>query len=322
MIVKPRNVPLKMQKLQALLYRLPDRHPARPEIEQEYSWRKAGLKGELEIDYYISLLPEEDYLIFNGLRLPNGSKNFQIDTLLLSSQYALLIEIKNLAGELFYDQHSKQLIKTLNGKVEAKSDPIAQVKRQKYQFKRLLENFLPNNFPLEHLVVISNQSSILTTNPGGESIFKEIMFGESLIFRISEMESSHKKQLLSSTELKKVSDYLLECHQPLNQDILQQFTVSWHEIVAGVRCPSCNCLSMEWKRGIWLCATCKHHSKTAHINSIHDFVLLNNAPFKSSQIRLFLSIPTVWLTSRLLSKANLPSTGERRHRTYYLVLND
>ncbi len=322
MIVKSRNVPLKMQKLQALLHRLSEGHPARPEIEREYSWRKAGLKGELEIDYYISLLPEEDYLIFNGLRLPYGSKNFQIDALLLSSQYALLIEIKNLAGEYFYDQNSKQLIKTLNGKVEAKSDPIAQVKRQKYQFKRLLGKLLPNNFPLEHLAVISNQSSILTTNPGGEAIFKEIMFGESLIFRISEMESSHKKQLLSSTELKKVSDYLLECHQPLNQGILQQFAISWQDIIGGVRCPSCNYLSMDWKRGMWSCSTCNHRSKTAHINSIHDFVLLYNAPFKNSQIRLFLNIPTVWLTSRLLAKANLPSTGERRNRTYCLVLND
>jgi hypothetical protein len=322
LIVKPRNVPLIMQKIQTLFHRLPEQHPNRPEIEREYSWRKAGLKGEREIDYYISLLPEEDYLVFAGLRLPYGSKHFQIDTLLLSSQYALLIEIKNLAGELFYNQHTKQLIKTHNGKEEAFSDPIAQVMRQKYQFKRLLENSLPNSFPLEHLVVLSNQSSILKTNPGGESIFKEIMFGESLIFRISEMQNSHKKQLLTTTQLKKVKDNLLKWHQPFNQDILEQYSIMRKEVYTGVRCPSCNYLPMEWKRGVWVCAKCRHLSKTAHINSIQDYVLLYNEPFKNSQIREFLHIPSIYLTSRFLSKADLRSNGQKRHRTYHLELND
>jgi len=322
LIVKPRNVPLIMQKTKTLLRRLPEHHPTRSVIEQDYSWRKAGLKGELEIDYYISLLPEEDYLIFNGLRLSYGSHHFQIDTLLLSSNFALLIEVKNLAGELFYDQHTKQLIKTLNGKVEALSDPIAQVKRQKYQFKRLLANLLPNSFPIEHLVVLSNQSSILKTNPGGESIFKEIMFGESLIFRISEMEKSHKKHLLPSPQLGIVKNKLTECHQPFDQDILEHYSIMSKDVYSGVRCPNCDRLPMEWKRGLWLCATCKHSSKTAHLTSIQDFVLLYNEPFKNFQIRRFLHIPSIYLTSRLLSKANLPSTGEKRHRTYHLELND
>jgi hypothetical protein len=213
------------------------------------------------LTYYISLLPEEDYQIFNGLRLPYASNHFQIDTLLLSSKFALLIEVKNLAGELFYDQYTKQLIKTLNGKVEALPDPIAQVKRQKYQFKRLIANLLPNSFPLEHLVVLSNQSSILKTNPGGESIFKEIMFGESLIFRISEMENAHKKLLLTSSQLKIVKNNLLECNQPFDQDILEHYSILSKDVCTGVRCPSCDRLSMEWKRGVWLCDTCRHSSK-------------------------------------------------------------
>jgi hypothetical protein len=311
-----------MQKVQALLHRLPEGHPTRPEVEREYSRRKAGLKGEREIDYYTSLLPEEDYLIFYSLRLPYLSNFFQIDTLLLSSRFALLIEIKNLSGELFYDQHTHQLIKTVNGNVEALSDPIAQVKRQKYQFKRILTNLLPNSFPIEHLVVLSNQSSILKTNPGGEAIFKEIMFGGNLIFRINEMENCHKKQLITASQLKKVTDTLLKCHQPYNHNILEQYSILVRDILPGVRCPSCNCLQMEWKKGFWLCPTCKHRSKTAHIHSIHDYVLLNNTPFKSSQIRVFLNVPSVFLTSRLLSKSNLPSTGEKKHRTYHLELND
>jgi hypothetical protein len=322
LIVKTRGVPLTMQKLQALLYRLQESHPCRPEIEQELSRRKAGYKGELETDYFISLLPEEDYLIFCAIRLPYGSNYFQIDTLLLSSRFALLIETKNLAGDLFFNPESNQLIKTVNGKEEVMSDPILQVKRQKYQFKRWLSHILPNNLPLEHIVANSNHTAKLRTIPGGESIFKEVMVSGNLLFRISEMETIHKKQQLTFAQLQKVKESLLNDHQSLNQDVLKQYSIQSPDIIPGVRCPKCNNIPMSWLGGAWDCNKCNHRSKTAHLNSIKDYVLLYNAPFNNSQIREFIKSPSVHTTYRLLSKANLPSTGEKRHRTYFLVLSD
>jgi Nuclease-related domain len=322
LIVKPRGVPLTMQKLQALLYRLPESHPSRHEIEQEYSRRKAGFKGELETDYFLSLLPEEDYLIFGSIRLPYGSNYFQIDTLLLSPRFAILVETKNLAGDLFFDPESNQLIKTVNGKEEVMSDPVLQVKRQKYQFKRWLSQILPNNLPLEHIVANSNHTAKLRTKPGAESIFKEVMVGGNLLFRISEMEATHKKQQLTPAQLDKLKERLLNEHQPLIQEILNQYSIQRQQIITGVRCPKCNHIAMIWIGGVWNCSKCDHCSKTAHLNTIKDYVLLYNTPFKNSQIREFLNIPSVHVTYRLLSKANLPSTGKKRHRTYHLELND
>jgi hypothetical protein len=322
LIVKPRGVPLTIQKLQALLYRLPESHPSRPEIEQEYSRRKAGYKGELETDYFISLLPEEDYLIFCSIRLPYGSNYFQVDTLLLSSRFALLIETKNLAGDLFFNPDSNQLIKTVNGKEEVISDPLLQVKRQKYQFKRWLSQILPNNLPLEHIVANSNHSAKLRTIPGAESIFKEVMVAGNLLFRISEMEATHKKQHLTPAQLEKIKECILDDHQPLIQDILNQYSIDRQDIKPGVRCLKCNHTGMSWIGGVWNCLECNHLSKTAHLNTIKDYVLLYNTPFNNSQIRKFLNIPSVQTTYRFLSKANLPSTGQKKHRTYHLELND
>ncbi|MCM3669672.1 NERD domain-containing protein [Mesobacillus maritimus] len=322
MIVKPRQVPLTIRKLQALMYRLSATHQSRLEIERDFSRRKAGYKGELDVDYHTNLLPDEDYLIFHALRLPYKATYFQIDTLLLSPQYALLIEIKNLFGELFFDQHSKQVFKIVNGKEEAISDPIAQVKRQKYQLKGLLSSLLPNSFPLEHLVVISNPATILRTNPGGESVFKEVMSANNLIFRISEMETTYKNQLLTTTHLNRVKDYLLQCHQPLNQDVCEQYSIATQDIFKGVRCPNCNDLSMKWEKANWNCRQCTHQSKTAYLGSIHDYILLHNVPFKNAHIREFLQLPSVIFTTRLLNKTNFPSNGHRRHRIYHPSLSD
>ncbi|KKK36063.1 hypothetical protein WQ57_21435 [Mesobacillus campisalis] len=322
MIIKPRTEPLAIKKLRALLYRLPEQHPRRAELEQEYSRRLAGFKGEQAVDYYTSLLPEEDYLIFHALRLPHKQLFFQIDTLLLSQRFGLLIEIKNLSGDLFLDQHSQQLIKTVNGKNEAMSDPILQVKRQKYQLDCLLAGRFSFKLPLLHQVAVSNTSAILRTNPGQEHIFKEIGTAGNLLFRIKEAEQAHKKQILTPGQLEKLKDTLLQLHESLNLDIISQYSISPQEIKTGVGCPSCLQLPMTWKHGFWICPRCLQKSRTAHLQAIYEYGLLYNTSFQNSQMRAFLQLPSISTTSKLLSKAELICTGARKYRRYHQVYDD
>ena len=46
MIIEERKLPVKILTLEALLRRLPDNHPARLQIEEEYGIMMAGYKGE------------------------------------------------------------------------------------------------------------------------------------------------------------------------------------------------------------------------------------------------------------------------------------
>ncbi|MED1204551.1 nuclease-related domain-containing protein [Heyndrickxia acidicola] len=126
MVVKERKIPIKIQKIEALLRRIPITHPKRPLMEEELAKSYAGYRGEQSLDYHFKFLPEKNYLILHDLRLNNNEHSyFQVDSLLMSSKFLVIIEAKNISGSIIFDDHFNQLIRTINGKEEAFSDPIS-----------------------------------------------------------------------------------------------------------------------------------------------------------------------------------------------------
>jgi hypothetical protein len=63
----------------------------------------AGYRGENSIDYPLSSLPDKKYFIFHDLRLPYKNQFFQIDTLLASTKHFVILEVKNIAGTVYFD---------------------------------------------------------------------------------------------------------------------------------------------------------------------------------------------------------------------------
>ncbi len=145
MIIKPRTVPLALQQYQALERRLPANHPKMPLIQENLRKRLAGYKGECALDYPLSFLPEKKYSILHDVRLQANGHFFQIDTILLSEMFIVLIDAKNMAGKLYFDPRFHQLIQTLDGEEKAYSDPLIQARRHKELFTQwLAKNKLPS----------------------------------------------------------------------------------------------------------------------------------------------------------------------------------
>lgn len=106
-------------------------------------------------------------MIFHGIRLTNGKYFFQIDTLILSAKFALILEVKNFSGTLFFDPQFKQMIQTtLNGEERGYPHPIEQANLQAEELKGyqneelisrlnsllLLANHLLSSEPLQEII--------------------------------------------------------------------------------------------------------------------------------------------------------------------------
>lgn len=76
----------------------------------------AGYRGEQSLDYYLGFLT--NYFILHDLRLPDRDHHFQLDTLLISPYFILILEVKNISGTLIFDDHFKQLIRVTPEKEE------------------------------------------------------------------------------------------------------------------------------------------------------------------------------------------------------------
>ncbi|MEH6991272.1 restriction endonuclease [Neobacillus drentensis] len=228
-----------------------------------------GYYGELNVAYHQSFLPENEYYIFHGLRLMDKLA-FQMDVLLKSSKFVLIIEVKNISGRLKFEKGSDLMIRELNNLEEGMDNPLQQVKRHHLQFNNWLKFHQFKGIPVEHLVVISKTSTIIETNPDNQQIFQKIIYAESLLDKIRNLEEKYQKPRITKNTLTHLSETLLKAHHIYIPDILQKYNLSQSDLIPGVQCTNskCKCYPMEYISASWRCDTCKETSKTAHIPTV------------------------------------------------------
>lgn len=318
LIVKAHPASVYIQKFEALLRRLPASHSKRKRVEENLAKRMAGDRGEKAIDFHLSYLNEKDYYIFYDIRLFDGSHYFQIDTLILSKRFIVILEVKNIMGKLYFDSDFNQLIRTLDEKEEPFPDPILQVERQSLQFKKWLGRHIKKYIPIETLVVISTSRAILQTNPQNENIYQKVLLSTKLPLKIDSFNRNHQKELISTKQLEKISENILEGDTPLEIDVLEHLKISKNELLRGVQCAKCSLISMYRIRGKWKCSECHFISKDAHIQSLIDYSLLFETSITNKKMREFLNLESSNISKKILASLNLTHLGNTKDRFYNL----
>ncbi|WP_254052799.1 nuclease-related domain-containing protein [Bacillus sp. V59.32b] len=300
-----------------MLRRLLQNHPKRIAVKEDLSKRKVGFQGEENVDFHLKFLAPNYYSIFHDLRLQNGQGHFQIDTLLLSRKFALIIEVKNLYGTLFFDKHFNQMIRIANNKEEGFPNPVMQVARQKMQLQKwMAEQHLPT-IPIEYLVAINDSRTLIKTDNENSDILEVVCHADHLINRIATIQEKITKEKYKPNEVRTLTNLLIAKHKPRSEDIKQLYGIHKTELITGVQCPICKISAMERKSGKWYCKACQAKSKDAHYQAIEDYFLLINPTITNPQLRWFLNISSKYVASKLLSTLNLPFTGEGKGRVYF-----
>lgn len=314
LIRKVRTVPIIILILEALLRRIPPEHPKRPQIQVELVKRKKGYRGELSLNYYLDLIDTPEFLIFHDIRLIDGKSFFQIDTLMITPYFFLILEVKNIAGTLYFEDDSNQMIRTFNNEEEGMANPMLQALRHSRQFKNWLTQRKLPLLPIEHLVIISDPKTIIKASR--PSIFTKVMHNANLPFTFEKFQNRHTKETLTMKEMKKIAGTIERHHTPKKPDPLVQFSISQTEIQTGVHCPKCSAVPIERKRGYWYCVNCCTKSQDAYIQAVQDYTLLIKPAFTNEEMRDFLQIPSSKFVFRLLKSMDLEYAGEKKGRMY------
>ncbi|WP_246202514.1 nuclease-related domain-containing protein [Virgibacillus doumboii] len=189
--------------LEAVFRRLPEKYLYNESLISDYKKEKAGYDGERTVDYALSTFPRNDFLIIKGLRLENPPFHFQIDTLILSRKFFLILEIKNNKGTLQYDSRQKQLTQVVDGNKKSYKDPIMQAEAQKNHLQIWLQQFGITSPPIETLVVIAFPSTIIENVHKDPLVYEKIIHTASLHDRIERLEKNIQEILQVSRPLKK-----------------------------------------------------------------------------------------------------------------------
>ncbi|UYG94007.1 nuclease-related domain-containing protein [Cytobacillus firmus] len=318
MIVRSKTKPLQLHQLEALLNRIPDNHSKRRFIEEDYAKQKAGYKGERSLEYHLSYLPKKDYYIFHDLRLYAGKHYFQIDILILTPFFISVLEVKNISGSLYFNPIFTQMVRTIEDKEEGFPDPVKQVKRQAYQLKSWIEEQRFPVLPIEPLVVIANERSVIKFDPRDKINPQLVIPSSEIPYKINYFKNKYKTEAHSNGQLKKLINKLKTSHTPLLTEILQRYQISPTELKQGVQCQKCSSFPMIRIHGRWICSACKHLSKDAHIQSLKEYSLLINQSISNAQAKVYLGIKSRDSVKRLLQSVSGKKGGANRGTKYTL----
>ncbi|WP_078544944.1 nuclease-related domain-containing protein [Litchfieldia alkalitelluris] len=323
MILKERKYPLIMKQLQALIRRIPPNHPTRQVVIDDFKKREAGYKGEVSIDYHLSFLDNKEFYILHDLRLADDQlRYFQIDTLILSSKMFIILEVKNIAGTLIFDNDFKQLIRVKEGEETGFRYPITQTSKKESQFQNWLRD---NRFtlpPITSFVVISNPQTIIKAPTATRIISQKVIHSENIVENISRIESLQTKDVNTDKELRKLARHLIKQHVEFFQEsILSKYNLTITDLIKGVICEYCNNAPLKRIHGNWYCSICNNESREAHIPALLDYALIISPTITNSQLREYLLIDSVSVSNKLLKTLNLDHQGQKKMRIYYIPFN-
>lgn len=316
MFVKPIQPPIRLQALNALHSRLVKTCPKYEEISGERARRLAGFNGEKKVEYILRTIDEDYYFIFHDLCLKIGDLTFQMDFLLLTNRFALIIEAKNFAGTMLFDDHG-QFIRILGEQQNGYADPIAQAQYHQRCLRKWLALHHFPTLPIDYVVSVSKPSTIIRMENPDPEVRKRVLPASKLPNYLFHLNQQSKKELFDPKTLRKLSKLLIKKHSPQNPNLLKEYNLTKKNILPGVQCPKCDSLPMISLKGYWKCPVCLFPSRDAHIHATHDLFLLFGPTIKNQQFREFLLISSIQKARKLLKSMNLPYSGDKRGRVYF-----
>ncbi|WP_174615105.1 nuclease-related domain-containing protein [Virgibacillus ihumii] len=306
-------------QLEALDRRVSELHPQKERIGNKLRNELTGFRGEQALTFPLGLLPETDYGILHNPRLEDSNSNFfEIDVLLLSQCYILLLESKNWYGILLFDE-DKQVIRIGDSGVEeGLPNPIPQVKLQAHRLRKWLNEHDFPQIPILYFVVISFPSTIIKPMYPHRPIPETVIHSNLLHFNIQRLNSQFQTLVVDKSGINKLSSLILEKHTDPDIDVLNKFHVEKDELIRGVICPNCNAVPMVLDNGNWHCSSCNFSSRDAHLLSLSDRKLLIGDRITNREAREFLIVNSQHQIKRLLMRGQYRFIGDKNKRIYIL----
>ncbi|WP_432363387.1 NERD domain-containing protein [Sporosarcina sp. UB5] len=290
---------------------MPSHHEAIPALRSKHAAVQAGFGGEQELDkVFESYAFGMKHGVFHDLSLAS-STYFQVDTLFITPWYAVLFEVKNIAGELTVTENPPQLIRVLDsGQVSGFKSPIAQLESNCELFRDWLysRNVSLPVYGAVVLAYIKQRIEVFDTNI-------PILFPSAVPTFIRKLPTT--SPLLDDEAFANLLSQLGSSHRHfIPSPICETYSIRRSDIRTGVICPGCGFIGMEKYMGGWRCPSCGGTSRDAHKQAIRDWFLLFGGGMRNKDCREFLKVDRQQTAHRLLASMDLEVEGAKRNRSY------
>ncbi|MFJ8234798.1 nuclease-related domain-containing protein [Ureibacillus sp. NPDC094379] len=199
-------------------------------------------------------IPTEFYLYHNYETENEVGHIHQIDSIFLCPHFILLLEIKNIAGRIDFDQNKHQLIRTrLDGTHEGFFNPIDQIERHVKFFRHKLTDW-SIELPIEYCIVFTQQSTLIGAVPPNVPIFHV----SGLYTRVENLFKKYPIKSISKEQLALIHNKVLTMYSRKHW----KPNIETSRFRKGALCKECKGQAgMIYKRGRFICPVCGFKSK-------------------------------------------------------------
>lgn len=282
-------------------------------FQEEFYRMEAGSVGEKKLKLVLDDYPfKNEYSIFYNFECMNDRGfSHQIDALLITPFFILILEVKQITGTLCYKPALHEFYRITENKLR---DNFPNPFDQTFRHKLFLEQFLLQFnivIPIHELVVIANYRAQLDDSLKGLPIihlsglprYLENLFA-TYISPLVNISMIHKK--------------LQQIHQPLPA----RRSIEAHRLKHGVLCKKCNyCYKMHYARGNWICEKCNSNDRSALFEALHHYRVLIRPTISNKEFRDFVGIDSKFTASKILTRLDLEKHGDKKGR-YYVIPED
>lgn len=310
-----RKPPWDLLAHERLLIRLPQNHEKYSFISNKVYQLKAGYSGEVEVD---RILPEiglpNEHHIFKDIRL-EVLPNFyiQIDTLILTRHFIILMEIKKYAGTIYFEEEKGKTTKvSANQEVEKFECAVHQIDRAVHGLHKILEQ-IPNHPPIYPILVMANAKVDIAQYPKSVPVKYKMQLPKYIRAKLKLATNNQ----ITLNELTKINQQIQSRKAPkLQQPLCERYEIPVKDLKKGVLCPKCH-QNMTKKQGrTWTCEPCGLTSNTLIHQAIEDCFYLISPTLTNEQLRQFLSINSKSAT-HIFSQLTLTKVGQTKS-SYYI----
>ncbi|WP_017186849.1 nuclease-related domain-containing protein [Alkalibacillus haloalkaliphilus] len=318
MIVKDVSFTPYYLKLLCLANRLDPYHKKCEQVRDRIRREQSGYIGEKRVLYPLKKLDFPNFVLHNTrLQTVFSNKHFQMDFLLVTSNFILIIESKNMSGEVMMKEGSHQIFHH----DKAYDDPINQVEEQKFQLVNWLEQRSYGKVPIETVVVMTSPNVRMNIHPSHEEHVKKIIPLAKLPAYIRTVNEQYNQRVLSINNARQLAYYFKECHEDYDPDILERFGVASEELLQGVTCEKCKFLTMVMSNLRWRCTKCGHVSRDGVHTAFKDYYLLKGNTIINREFMQFTGITSRHTAKSMLNKFSVKKEGIKRSTRYFLDFN-
>ncbi|HWO75398.1 MAG TPA: nuclease-related domain-containing protein [Bacillus sp. (in: firmicutes)] len=316
-IEKIRTEALSFDGLDAAISRLPNHHPKFKILKDRHTALESGIGGEKRVEDTLRShsLPFENRIFFD-LHL-FSTENFQLDAIILTPSYVLILEIKNISGILSFNDDPPHLMRTnSDGSKDGFDSPVPQLERN----CELLSKWLSKksiDLPVFGAIVLAYPKQIVDKSPAATTI----LYPKLIPAYIKKLFDEHRSKSLDKKSFHRLISEIMRSHSIyVPNPIADTYGISKNDFKTGVKCKECGIFGMRKYFKKWVCDSCGNRSGVAHYHAMKDWFLLFGARMTNRDCREFLGVDNKHKATRILQSMDLKHEGSFRDRVYWMDL--